>query len=347
MEDTPWYERVPIPALMREASRGSYGDASRRALAAVGCDDLPTNGGFVIAGLDATVPDPEPTPVADAVAPLRLSDEAASRLIDTLCAPRGPLQARSRSRGAEARNAAADRPRPHRRRRDPNGSRRGRRRPRATPHPDRASRAARRTRRTRADTRAACSLDDRRQRAHALASSGDAWGARWRSGSGRALERRGRRVSEMTRSEALPSAGALEEVRRLAGSSAVILDVARLEGGQHADTWRVDTDNPAFSVVVRQFPIADSAACHEQRVLRALDGLGGLAPVLLGGDLDGQWSEHPTSLISWLDGEPDITPSDPESVGARAGSRAGSGARGARRPAGGPAERVRRQRISG
>jgi hypothetical protein len=81
----------------------------------------------------------------------------------------------------------------------------------------------------------------------------------------------------MTRSEVLPSAGALEEVRRLAGSSAMILDVARLEGGQHADTWRVDTDHPAFSVIVRQFPIADSAACREQRVLRTLDGLGGLA----------------------------------------------------------------------
>ncbi len=116
----------------------------------------------------------------------------------------------------------------------------------------------------------------------------------------------------MTRSEVPPSAGALEEVRRLAGSSAVILDVARLEGGQHADTWRVDTDNPAYSVVVRQFPIADSGGRHEQHVLRTLDGLGGLAPVLLGGDLSGQWSEHPTTLISWLDGEADITPSDPQ-----------------------------------
>ena len=116
----------------------------------------------------------------------------------------------------------------------------------------------------------------------------------------------------MTRSAGLPSAGALEEVRRLAGPSAVIADVARLEGGQHADTWRVDTDNPAVSVVVRQFPTADSAAGHEQLVLRSLDGLGGLAPMLLGGDLDGRWSEHPTSLISWLDGEADITPSDPE-----------------------------------
>ena len=115
----------------------------------------------------------------------------------------------------------------------------------------------------------------------------------------------------MARPEALPSAGALAEVRRLAGPSAVLIDVARLEGGTHADTWRVGTDNPASSVVVRQFPVADLAACREQHVLRALDGLGGLAPVLLGGDLDGQWSEHPTSLISWLDGESDITPSDP------------------------------------
>ena len=114
------------------------------------------------------------------------------------------------------------------------------------------------------------------------------------------------------RSEPLPPAGALEEVRRLAGPSAAILDVVRLEGGQHADTWRVDTENPAFRVVVRQFPAADSAAAREQRVLRTLDGLGGFAPVLLGGDLNGQWSEHPTSLISCLDGEADITPSDPE-----------------------------------
>jgi aminoglycoside phosphotransferase (APT) family kinase protein len=116
----------------------------------------------------------------------------------------------------------------------------------------------------------------------------------------------------MTRSDVLPSAGALEEVRRRAGPSAVILDVERLEGGQHAQTWRVDTENPAFSAVVRQFPRGDSAARREQYALRALDGLGGLAPVLLGGDLDGEWSEHPTCLISWLDGEAEITPSDPE-----------------------------------
>jgi aminoglycoside phosphotransferase (APT) family kinase protein len=115
----------------------------------------------------------------------------------------------------------------------------------------------------------------------------------------------------MARSEVLPSPGALDEVRRLAGPSAVVLGAARLEGGQHADTWRVDTENPVTSVVVRQFPVEDPAPLWEQRVLEALDGLGGLAPVLLGSDLNGRWSKQPTSLISWLDGQPDITPTDP------------------------------------
>lgn len=115
----------------------------------------------------------------------------------------------------------------------------------------------------------------------------------------------------MASSEVLPSPGALEQVRRLAGPSAAILAVTRLLGGQHADTWRIDTAEPPLSVVVRQFPPGDPAAQREQQVLETLDGLGGLAPVVLGGDLDGRWSEHPTSLISRLDGEPDITPEDP------------------------------------
>lgn len=115
----------------------------------------------------------------------------------------------------------------------------------------------------------------------------------------------------MTRSEAQPSPEALEEVRRLAGPSAVVLGAVPLEGGQHAGTWRVDTENPATSVVVRQFPLDDPAPVREQRVLGVLDGLGGLAPVSLGGDPHGSRSEPPTSLISWLDGQPDITPADP------------------------------------
>jgi aminoglycoside phosphotransferase (APT) family kinase protein len=112
--------------------------------------------------------------------------------------------------------------------------------------------------------------------------------------------------------EVRPSPGALEHVRRLAGTSAAIRTLTRLEGGQHADTWRVDTENPSHSMIIRQFPVGDDAGASEQRVLRTLDGLGGLAPVLLGGDLNAQWSQHPTSVISWLDGEADITPADPE-----------------------------------
>jgi len=116
----------------------------------------------------------------------------------------------------------------------------------------------------------------------------------------------------MVQTEPSPSAGALEQVLRLAGSSATIDSVSRLEGGQHAATWRVDTASPALSVVVRQFPVGDSAGAREARVLRALDGLGGLAPVLLGSDLAGRWSECPTTLISWIDGHADIAPADPD-----------------------------------
>jgi aminoglycoside phosphotransferase (APT) family kinase protein len=111
--------------------------------------------------------------------------------------------------------------------------------------------------------------------------------------------------------EPSPSAGALEQVRRLAGSSATIDSVERLQGGQHAATWRVDAASPALTVVVKQFPVGDSAGACEAQVLRAIDGLGGLAPVLLGSDMAGRWSDCPTTLISWLDGHADIAPTDP------------------------------------
>jgi Ser/Thr protein kinase RdoA (MazF antagonist) len=88
--------------------------------------------------------------------------------------------------------------------------------------------------------------------------------------------------------------------------------VETLEGGQHAATWKVDTASPALTVVVRQFPVGDSAGASEARILQALDGLGGLAPVLLGSDLAARWSKYPATLISWLDGEADIAPSDPD-----------------------------------
>jgi len=115
----------------------------------------------------------------------------------------------------------------------------------------------------------------------------------------------------MVHPEPSPSKRALERVRLLAGASAKIRSVVRLEGGQHAATWRVDTASPALTVVVRQFPVGDSAAACEVRVLGVLEGLGGLAPVLLDSDVAGRWSECPTTLISWLDGHADITPEDP------------------------------------
>lgn len=118
--------------------------------------------------------------------------------------------------------------------------------------------------------------------------------------------------SGMDRPRRVPSSGALAEVRSLAGPRAVIRSVTRLEGGQHSDTWRVDTDAPQHSVVVREFPQGDQGAACEHLVLKTLDGLRGLAPVLLGGDLNATWSQHPSSLISWLDGQADITPTDPQ-----------------------------------
>jgi hypothetical protein len=111
---------------------------------------------------------------------------------------------------------------------------------------------------------------------------------------------------------AVPSQEALAEVRSLAGPSAAIERLLSLKGGQHAATWRVDTASPARTMVVRQFPAGDSAAAREAQVLQMLDRLGGLAPALLASDLTGRWSECPTTIISWLEGEADITPSDPD-----------------------------------
>ncbi|HLH46656.1 MAG TPA: MarR family transcriptional regulator [Acidimicrobiales bacterium] len=78
-----WYEDVPLPQLMRYA-RDVYRVAVREALDGAGCDDLPRNGGVVVAGLDRRDREPAFSPQADAVAPLGLSKQMASQLIDTL-----------------------------------------------------------------------------------------------------------------------------------------------------------------------------------------------------------------------------------------------------------------------
>lgn len=83
MSDRPWYEDVPVPQLMREA-RAAYRDAVGRALADAGCDDIPRNAVFVLAGLDHSMPEPAFSPQSDVIASLGLSKQAASQLIDTL-----------------------------------------------------------------------------------------------------------------------------------------------------------------------------------------------------------------------------------------------------------------------
>jgi DNA-binding MarR family transcriptional regulator len=93
MAERPGYESEPIPALMLRA-RGSYGDLARRALAEAGCDDVPDQGGFVLAGLGETWPEPEFSPQAEAVAALRRSKQRSSQLIDTLVL-RGYLERRT------------------------------------------------------------------------------------------------------------------------------------------------------------------------------------------------------------------------------------------------------------
>jgi DNA-binding MarR family transcriptional regulator len=77
-----WYEDVPVTRLMRGA-RDVYRDAVQEALEAAGCDDIPGNGVFVLAGLDRST-EPAFSPQADVVASLGLSKQTASQLIDTL-----------------------------------------------------------------------------------------------------------------------------------------------------------------------------------------------------------------------------------------------------------------------
>lgn len=72
-----------MPALLRDA-RDVYREAVGRALADAGCDDVPRNGVFVLAGLDQSMPEAKFSPQADVVASLGLSKQAASLLIDTL-----------------------------------------------------------------------------------------------------------------------------------------------------------------------------------------------------------------------------------------------------------------------
>jgi DNA-binding MarR family transcriptional regulator len=77
MEDQPATEPA-TPTLMR-AARGAYAGAIRGQLAAIGADDLPRNGAFILAGIESTG-----GPRQDLPAGLGVSKQAVSQAIDAL-----------------------------------------------------------------------------------------------------------------------------------------------------------------------------------------------------------------------------------------------------------------------
>jgi DNA-binding MarR family transcriptional regulator len=78
--ETPWYDRIAIPALLRHA-RNTYGEAMRRALNEAGYDDIPGNGLYVIGGLALGAGD---LPLGQLIRELKISKQAAGQLVDAL-----------------------------------------------------------------------------------------------------------------------------------------------------------------------------------------------------------------------------------------------------------------------
>ncbi len=79
-EETPWFEEISMPALLRHA-RTTYGAAMRRALAEAGYDDIPGNGLYVVGGLALGAGG---VPLGQLIKELRISKQAAGQLVDTL-----------------------------------------------------------------------------------------------------------------------------------------------------------------------------------------------------------------------------------------------------------------------
>ncbi|WP_454884518.1 MarR family winged helix-turn-helix transcriptional regulator [Sphingomonas oryzagri] len=78
--ETPWYDDIVIPALLRHA-RSTYGRAMRGSLADAGYDDIPANGLYIIGGLalgDGGVP------IGQLVRDLGITKQAAGQLVDAL-----------------------------------------------------------------------------------------------------------------------------------------------------------------------------------------------------------------------------------------------------------------------
>ncbi len=76
--DGPGPSELATPTLMRSA-RGAYARSIRAQLQAIGIDDLPRNGAFILAGIDSTG-----GPRGDLPADLGVTKQAVSQVIDTL-----------------------------------------------------------------------------------------------------------------------------------------------------------------------------------------------------------------------------------------------------------------------
>ena len=79
-DENPWYDTIPIPALLRGA-RNTYGAAMRKALEEADCDDVPGNGMYVIGSLAMAT---GVTPLSTLIMALKTSKQAAGQLVDTL-----------------------------------------------------------------------------------------------------------------------------------------------------------------------------------------------------------------------------------------------------------------------
>lgn len=90
MTETPWYDIVAIPALLRHA-RNTYGSAMRQALEVAGYGDIPKNGLYVVGGL--ALGEQRDVPLSELIRSLRISKQSAGQLVDSLVL-RGYLERR-------------------------------------------------------------------------------------------------------------------------------------------------------------------------------------------------------------------------------------------------------------
>ena len=115
------------------------------------------------------------------------------------------------------------------------------------------------------------------------------------------------------------SAEAATLIAGLAGPGAAVTSARPLKGGAQASTWLVRTTSPEREFILREFPPGDDAAVREARVLRALNGLNGLVPLLLADGVAAA-SARGWTVTSRLPGTADLVPGDRSAWASQLGS---------------------------